>query len=97
MYAPLKYIQRLAVTKKLSKTGYHIALRKNLHKQSLNKDIQAFQKQRFFFQSWLSHELLESFLCNLMWLNQNLVNQLVTFVFGLRKLGIVVINLQESW
>ena len=51
MYAPLKYIQRLAVTKKLSKTGYHIALRKNLHKQSLNKDIQAFQKQRFFFKA----------------------------------------------
>ena len=57
MNAPLKYIQRLAVTKKLSKTGYHIALRKNLHKQSLNKDIQAFQKQRFFFSkltfSWI--------------------------------------------
>ena len=48
LYAPLKYVQRLAVTKKLSKTGYHIALRKNLHKQGLNKDIQAFQKQRFF-------------------------------------------------
>ena len=56
MYAPLKYIQRLAVTKKLSKTGYHIALRKNLHKQSLNKDIQAFQKQSFFSKltfSWI--------------------------------------------
>ena len=51
MYAPLKYVQRLAVTKKLSKTGYHIALRKNLQKQGLNKDIQAFQKQLFFFKT----------------------------------------------
>ena len=51
MYASLKYVQRLAVTKKLLKTGYHVALRKNLHSKVLNKDIHTFQKQRIFFKA----------------------------------------------
>ena len=89
MYPTLKKESAIGSHKETFENRISLCVKTYISKVSIRM-LRPFKNNDFF------SKLTFSLLANLMWLNQNLVNQLVTFVFGLRKLGIVVINLQES-